>query len=73
MIPRKQKFIKIEAPLIDEISELFYGQNGREKAWSALMLKIKFVRNLANLEVMNSSLATLIFDPKDMLGLLDLR
>ena len=37
------------------------------------MLKLKFTQNLATLDVMNSSLETVIFDPKEMLGILDLR
>ena len=38
-----------------------------------LMLKLKFVQNLATLDVTNNSLETVIFDPKEMLGILDLR
>ena len=38
-----------------------------------MMLKQKFVWNLASLDVTNSSLETVIFDPKEMLGILDLR
>ena len=38
-----------------------------------MMLKLKFVKNLATLAVINSSLETVIFDPKEMLGILDLR
>ena len=37
------------------------------------MLKLKFIWNLATLDVTNSSLETVIFDPKEMLGILDLR
>ena len=37
------------------------------------MIKLKFTQNLAILDVMNSGLETLIFDPKEMLGILDLR
>ena len=36
------------------------------------MLKLKFVRNTATLDVTNSSLETVIFNPKEMLGILDL-
>ena len=38
-----------------------------------MMLKLKFVQNLATLDVTNSSLDMIIFDPKEMLGILDLR
>ena len=37
------------------------------------MLKLKFVQNLATLDVTNSSLETVIFNPTEMLGILDLR
>ena len=36
------------------------------------MLKLKFVRNSAALDVTNSSFKTVIFNPKEMLGILDL-
>ena len=44
-----------------------------KKAQSTMMLKLKFVWNLATLGVTNRSLETVIFDPKEMLGILDLR
>ena len=37
------------------------------------MLKHKFVQNLATLDVTNSSLETVKFNPKEMLHILDLR
>ena len=44
-----------------------------KRAQSRLMLKLKFVWNLAALDVTNSSLETVIFNPKEMLGILDMR
>ena len=44
-----------------------------KKAQNTVMLRLKFVQNLATLHVTNSSLETVIFDPKEMLGILDLR
>ena len=38
-----------------------------------MILKLKFVQNLATLDETNHSLETVIFDPKEMLGILDLR
>ena len=38
-----------------------------------MMLKLKFVWNLSSLDVNNSSLETVLFDPKEMVGILDLR
>ena len=40
-----------------------------KKAQNTMMLKLKFVQNLATLDVTNSSLETVIFDPKEMLGI----
>ena len=38
-----------------------------------MMLKLNFIWNLATLDVTDSSLETVIFDPKEMPGILDLR
>ena len=43
------------------------------KDQNKMMLKLTFVQNLATLDVTNSSLETALFDPKEMLGILDLR
>ena len=40
-----------------------------KKAQNTMMLKHKCVLNLATLDVTNSSLETVIFDPKEMLGI----
>ena len=44
-----------------------------KKAQNTIMLILKFVQNLATLDVTNTFLETVIFDLKDMLGILDLR
>ena len=44
-----------------------------KKAQNMMMLKLKFLQNLANLDITNNSLDTVIFDPTEMLGILDLR
>ena len=71
--PKKQRFIKIEAPFIDEISGLATVKMLDKKAQNTMMLKLKYVQNLVNLYVTNSSFETVIFDPKQMLGILDLK
>ena len=43
-----------------------------KKAQSALMLKFNFVRDTATLDVTNSSFKTVIFNLKEMIGILDL-
>ena len=44
-----------------------------KKAQSRLVLKLKFVRNSATLDVTNISFETVIFNPKERLGILDWR
>ena len=53
-----------------EISGLAIVQMLDKKAQSTLMLKLKFVRNSATLDVTNSSLETVTFNPKEMFGIL---
>ena len=38
-----------------------------------MVLKLKFVRNCASLDIVNNTQETLIFNPNQMLGTLDLR
>ena len=71
--PREQWFIKIEAPFIDKISGLAIVKMLEKIAHNTMMLKLKFVWNLTNLDVNNISLETVIFDPKEMLDIFDLR
>ena len=37
------------------------------------MLKLKFIRNRVTLDVTNNTPETVIFDPREMIGILDLR
>ena len=39
----------------------------------AMMLKLKFIRNKATLDIANNTREILIFDRKTMIGILDLR
>ena len=43
------------------------------KEQCAMVLKLKFVRNQASLDVTNNTQETVIFEPTQMLGILDLR
>ena len=38
-----------------------------------MVLKLKFVRNCASPDIVNNTHKTVIFDPNQMLGILDLR
>ena len=71
--PKEKKFIKIEAPFVNEISGLAIVKMLDSKGQCTVVLKLKFVRNLASLDVTNNMQETVIFEPKQMLGILDLR
>ena len=44
-----------------------------KKAQITMKLKLKFICNMATLDIISNSLDTVIFDPKEMLGVLELR
>ena len=73
MKPKEQKLIKIEAPFGDEISGLAIVKILDKNTQNTMMLKLEFTQNLAILDVTNGGLEMVVFDPKDMLGILDLR
>ena len=58
---------------MDEISGLAIVKMLDRKTQNTMVLKLKFIWNLATLDIINSSLETLIFDWKEMLGILDSR
>ena len=57
---------------MDEISGLAIIKVLDKNAQNTMMLRSKFTQNSAILHITNSSLETVIFDPKEMLGILDL-
>ena len=65
--------IKVEAPFIDEISGLAIVKTLDKTTHSTMMLKLKLVWNLSMLDITNNGLDTIIFDPKEVLGIIDLR
>ena len=69
--PKEQKLIKIEAPFLDEISGLAIIKLLDKSTQSVIMLKVKFMQNTAMLDMMDSSLETLIPNLKEALGILD--
>ena len=71
--PKEKKLIKVEAPLVDEISGLAIIKILDKNTQSTMMLKLNFTQNSAILDMMNTGLETLTFDPKEMIGILDLR
>ena len=71
--PKERKFIKIEALFVDEISGLARVKMLDNKEQCMMVLKLKFVRNQASLDVTKNTQETVVYEPKQMLGILDLR
>ena len=64
----------MEAPFTDEISSLAIIKLLDKLTHSLMVLKVKFVQNMAMLDMVNNSnLDTLILNPEEALGILDLR
>ena len=74
MKPGEQKVVKIEAPFTDEISSLAIIKLLDKLTHSIMVLKLKFICNIAILDMINNSNSeTLILNPREVLGILDLR
>ena len=58
---------------MDEISGLAIIKLLDKSTKSIIMLKVKFMWNIAMLDMTNSSTETLILNPKEVVGILDLR
>ena len=78
--PRKKVYVKLkqqrkltlEAPFIEEISGMVITKMLDTKEQKTLTMKLKFVRNRAIFKVINSMHKMVTFDPKKMLGVVDL-
>ena len=71
--PAEQKLVKVEAPFTDEISSLAIVTLLDKLTQSVIMLKGKFLQKVAMLDITNSSSETLILNPKEVIGILDIR
>ena len=60
--PREWKLIKVEAPFIDEISGIVIIKILDKTTHSTMMLKLKFMQNLAMLDITTNGLDTIILD-----------
>ena len=65
--------MKVKAPFTDEISSLALVKLLDKLTQSVIMLKVKFLQNVAMLDITNSSSETFILNPREALGILDLR
>ena len=71
--PKEQILIILEAPFVEEISGMAITKMLDIKEQKTLTMKLKFIRNRARFKVTNSTQDTVTFDPKEMLGIVDLR
>ena len=71
--PGEKKLIPIEAPFIEEISGMAIVKIVDQGQKMPMMLKLKFIRNKAMLDITNNTRETVIFDKKMSIGILDLR
>ena len=65
--------IKVKAPFIDEISGLAIIKILDGSTCSTMLIKLKFSCNAAILHIVNNSTETIIFKPKEMIGIVNLR
>ena len=73
LIPKEQRLTKVKAPFIDEISGLAIIKIRDESTYITMLIKLKFTCNAAVLDVVNNGTETIIFKPKEMIGIVDLR
>ena len=71
--PKEQRLIILEAPFVEEISGMVITKMLDAKEQKTLTMKLKFIRNRAMFKVTNSTHEMVTFDPKEMLGIVDLR
>ena len=71
--PGEMKLMLIEAPFVEEISGMAIFKIIDQGQKTPMVLKLKFIRNKATLDITNNTRETLIFDKKTMIGILDFR
>ena len=64
--------ILIESPFLEEISDMAIVKIMDQGHKMPMMLKLKFIRNKAMLDITNNTRETIIFDKKTSIGILDL-
>ena len=65
--------IKVEAPIIDEISGLAIIKILDGSTYSTMLIKLEFTCNSVIVDIVNNSTETIIFKPEEMIGIVDLR
>ena len=62
--PKERRYVKVEAPVLDEISGLGIIKLLKLNTYDTLSMQIKFERNMTFLEVTNDSSQVIDLDPK---------
>ena len=70
--PKEQRLIVLEAPFVEEIAGMVITKMLDAKEQRTLTMKLKFIRNEAMFKMTNSTHETVTFDPKEMLGIVNL-
>ena len=70
---KRARILTLEAPFVEEISGMAITKMLGAKEQKTLTMKLKFIRNRAIFKVTNSTHETVTFDPKERLGIVDLR
>ena len=70
--PNEKKLVKVKAPFADEISGMAIIKILDNSTYSTLLIKLKFMCNKAILDIVNKGKDTMIFEPEEMIGIIDL-
>ena len=73
MKPNEQKLVRVRAPFVDDISGLAIIKIIDGRTNSTLLIKLKFTQNKAVLDIKNVGKDTMILNPKEMIGIVDIR
>ena len=71
--PNEQKLVKVKAPFADEISGMAIIKILDDSTYRTLLIKLKCTCNKAVLDIVNKGKDTMIFQPEEMIGIIDLR
>ena len=71
--PKEQIYITVESPYVESISGMAIVKMLDKCEQFTVMLKLKFIGNRVMLNVTNGTQETVIFDPREMIGVLYLR
>ena len=64
--------MKVKAPFVDEISGLAIIKIIDGRTNSMLLIKLKFMHNKAVLDIKNAGEDTMILNPREMIGIVDI-